>query len=308
MCDLVTYFLDISGMPAHLIWRMIFAFGSLLAFMGLVLRFVTTKDSKKFVKAAKAAKGTRRTFFKDYLRPLLGTALIWLLFDIVEYGLKQNDAAIFAAGDDAPYRQSVLTVFLTRLLVIPSLAFAPWLLKQMSSKHVQLIGFVGCAIVNCVLAFGYFQLKEMTILFDALYILQLSFQSLPGVTTMAIPAEIYPSAVRGMGAAMSAASGKVGATLGSFFFTMLKEQGNIRTIFWVVTCTSTLAVTLTVFLTPHYNGRVLDMAEDLAVQGKTCQACKLLFSGPQAESNGKEVDEESGDGKSEEGADTATAC
>lgn len=234
--------------------------------------------------------------------------MIWLLFDIVEYGLKQNDAAIFAAGDDAPYRQSVLTVFLTRLLVIPSLAFAPWLLKQMSSKHVQLIGFAGCAIMNCVLAFGYFQLKEMTILFDALYILQLSFQSLPGVTTMAIPAEIYPSAVRGMGAAMSAASGKVGATLGSFFFTMLKEQGNIRTIFWVVTCTSTLAVTLTVFLTPHYNGRVLDMAEDLAVQGKTCQACKLLFSGPQAESNGKEVDEESGDGKSEEGADTATAC
>ena len=40
----------------------------------------------------------------------------WCLYDIVEYGLKQNDAAIFDAGSDAPYSQSVLDVFLTRLL------------------------------------------------------------------------------------------------------------------------------------------------------------------------------------------------
>lgn len=47
------------------------------------------------------------------------------------------------------------------------------------------------------------------------YITQLSFQSLPGVTTMAISAEIYPSMVRGTGAGISAACGKLGATLGT---------------------------------------------------------------------------------------------
>lgn len=57
------------------------------------------------------------------------------------------------------------------------------------------------------------------------YIVQLSFQSLPGVTTMAISAEIYPSMVRGTGAGISAACGKVGATLGSYVFSELKLLG-----------------------------------------------------------------------------------
>merc|ERR1712048_166792 len=280
LCDLVTFLLDCSGMQPQYIWRSIFAVGSLLALAGLILRFITTENAGKFTRAAQQVKGTRRNFIRHYWQPLLGTALIWLLFDIVEYGLKQNDAAIFSADSDAPYRTSILTVFVTRVLVIPSLAFAPWLLKRLPSKRVQLIGFLGCMVMNLVLACGYDKLKNMDILFDALYIFQLSFQSLPGVTTMAIPAEIYPSALRGTGAAISAASGKVGATLGSYFFTMLQDKGFINEIFWTVTVTATLACILTMVLTPLHNGATLDKAEDLADQGKLAEAKKVLFSGP----------------------------
>lgn len=46
---------------------------------------------------------------------------------------------------------------------------------------------------------------------------------MPGVTTMAISAEIYPSMVRGTGAGISAACGKVGATVGSYTFSELKK-------------------------------------------------------------------------------------
>merc|ERR1719215_84974 len=280
LCDFVTYSLDLAGVPGWILWRVIFAVGSLLAFIGLILRFMTTKDSASFVKASTRLKGTRTNFIKFYARPLIGTALIWFLFDIVEYGLKQNDAEIFAKNDDGPYRNSVLTVAFTRLLVIPSLAFVPWLLKRWPSKRVQMVGFFGCAIVNFVLATGYFQLREMTILFDALYIVQLSCQSLPGVTTMAIPAEIFPSAVKGTGAAISAASGKLGATCGSFFFTWLKEQDMVRTIFLVVTFTSTVALGLTCLLIPNYNGNTLDAAQKLATEGKLSSACAVLFNGP----------------------------
>merc|ERR1712176_829756 len=166
---------------------------------------------------------------------------------------------------------------------IPSLAFAPWLVKHISSKRVQLIGFFGCAVMNLILACGYRSLKREVILFDALYIFQLSFQSLPGVTTMAIPAEIYPSAVRGTGAAISAASGKVGATLGSYFFTALQAQGYINEIFWTVTGTATLACILTTVLTPLYNGATLDKAQELADQGKLAEAKNVLFAGPHKE-------------------------
>jgi len=206
--------------------------------------------------------------------------LIWFLFDIVEYGLKQNDAAIFSADSDAPYRESILTVFFTRLLVIPSLAFAPWLVKHISSKRVQLIGFFGCAVMNLILACGYQSLKREVILFDALYIFQLSFQSLPGVTTMAIPAEIYPSAVRGTGAAISAASGKVGATVGSYVFTLMENHDQVNEIFWTVTGTATAALVLTLVLIPFYNGATLDKAGALAEEGKLGEAKKCLFQGP----------------------------
>jgi len=84
LCDIVTYLLDLSGMPGQMIWRMIFGIGALLSITGLFLRIVITKDSKKFVAARKKQdKGTRRNFLRCYWRPLLGTALIWILFDIL---------------------------------------------------------------------------------------------------------------------------------------------------------------------------------------------------------------------------------
>ncbi|CAK0902791.1 unnamed protein product [Prorocentrum cordatum] len=205
-------FLDLSGMPHKYVWRSIFGIGAALSLAGLVLRYKTTRDSKKFIKAHKRDKGARRKFLGAYWQPLVGTALVWLLFDIVEYGLKQNDAAIFAADHSGPYRNSILTVLMTRLLAIPSLAVAPVLLQWYPSKFVQIGGFCGCIFANLVLWTQYGWLKQdgavHTFLFDALYIVQLSFQSLPGVTSMAIPAEIFPSAVKGTGAAISAASGK----------------------------------------------------------------------------------------------------
>uniref|UniRef100_A0A7S1WEE9 Major facilitator superfamily (MFS) profile domain-containing protein n=1 Tax=Alexandrium catenella TaxID=2925 RepID=A0A7S1WEE9_ALECA len=273
-------------MAPRYIWRGIFLFGSILCLLGLILRVCTTKDSKKFIKGSKNPKGTRRKFFSCYWKPLLGTALIWCLFDVVEYGLKQNDNAIFKKnsmeGIDPrlKIRHSILKVLVSRVLVIPSLLFAPWLLTKLCSKWVQLIGFLGCLAANLVLALGFHQLKQYEVIFVGLYILQLSFQSLPGVTTMAIPAQIYPSVVRGTGAAISAACGKVGAVIGSFFFTYLKDAKQINTIFWVVTIQAGAALLLTAVLTPHYNGVTLDLAEGQAIDGKVKEAVRTLYSGP----------------------------
>jgi PHS family inorganic phosphate transporter-like MFS transporter len=298
LCDLVTYLLDLSGMPSQHIWRAIFAFGAALSFIGLFLRFFTTRDSEKHIRAVESEKVTRTrtgksarwSFLGAYWKPLLGTASIWLLFDIVEYGLKQNDAAIFSEDKSGPYRNSVLTVFFTRLLVLPSLAIAPLLLKLTRSKWVQAGGFCGCILANLTLAMFYTQLHKEdlahVVSFDSLYIVQLSFQSLPGVTTMAIPAEIFPSTVKGTGAGISAASGKVGAVLGSYFFTMMKNNGHIEKIFWVVACTSAFALVLTLLLTPLYSGETIDRAEALAADGQMKEACKILYSDPQGHEKG----------------------
>jgi len=303
LCPLVTYLMDVGGVPSNLLWRWIFGVGSILSAFGLVLRILTTKDSEKFKEGKAAEKAHKENTFSllaPYWRPLLGTAGCWFLFDIVEYGLKQNDAAIFDAGNDAPYSQSVMDVFLTRLLVIPSLIFAPWLLTRTSSKRVQFIGFVGCGVANLILAMAYKPLKEITPLFFTLYILQLSFQSLPGVTTMAISAEIYPSMVRGTGAGISAAMGKVGATVGSYFFSELKNQGYFGGIFWAVTATFVVALILTLVAIPYYNGHTLDAADTLARDGKPQEAVKVLFSGPMNHDGTKSAGYESDQVESDE--------
>lgn len=291
LCPLVTYFMDVAGVPANRLWRWIFGVGAMLSFFGLILRYYVTKDSVKFTEAKLAEKANRRSsasILSPYWRALVGTAGCWLLFDVVEYGLKQNDAAIFSVDADGPYSDSVMTVFFTRLLVIPSLAFAPWLLTQVSSKRVQLIGFLGCMMTNIVLAIGARGLKQETLVFDALYILQLSFQSLPGVTTMAISAEIFPSAVRGTAAGISAASGKIGAMMGSYVFSELKNKHEITAIFWSVVGTMMLATLLTQLAIPLYNGNTIDLADSLAREGKVREAVKMLYSGPKT-TEGKEV-------------------
>ena len=283
LCPLVTYIMEVAGVPHELLWRWIFGVGVILSALGLVLRYLTIQNSQKFVESKKAERkhhDSTWSILSPYWRALLGTAGCWFLFDIVEYGLKQNDAAIFSENVSASYAESILQVLWSRLLVIPSLIFAPWFLTKVSSKKVQLLGFIGCGVANLILAVAYEELREFSTLFFLFYILQLSFQSLPGVTTMAISAEIYPSMVRGAAAGISAACGKLGATVGSYFFSELRNLGEIRGIFWTVFATSALAMLLTALSTPYYNGNTLDEADELARDGKPRQAVKMLYSGP----------------------------
>lgn len=265
------------------VWRGTFLVGAVLALVGLVLRILTTQDSDKFKEAsAQREKAGMSTWvaLRACAKPLCGTALAWLLYDIIEYGLKQNDAAIFSASTD-DYKASVMTVFLTRILVIPSQLVAAYLPKLVYIKWIQMIGFAGCAVVNLILALWYPELHlSKTLFFDTLYIVQLSFQSFLGVTTMAIPAEIFPSAFKGAAHGISAAMGKVGATVGSYTFSTLNHHGYIQSIFAIVTAVSILATIVTMVLTPHYNGNTLDQVEELAHSGDTAKAVKTLYSGP----------------------------
>lgn len=61
-------------------------------------------------------------------------------------------------------------MFFTRLLVIPSLIVAPWLLTKTSSRRVQFIGFAGCAVINLLLAVAYEPLQKIHWFFITLYL------------------------------------------------------------------------------------------------------------------------------------------
>ena len=50
----------------------------------------------------------------------------------------------------------------------------------------------------------------------------------PGVTTYAIPAELFPTAARATCHGLSAATGKLGAAIGSYAFGSLIDQIGLR--------------------------------------------------------------------------------
>mmetsp|Transcript_102897 Transcript_102897/g.286565 ORF Transcript_102897/g.286565 Transcript_102897/m.286565 type:complete len:456 (-) Transcript_102897:155-1522(-) len=300
-CPLIVYILLKVLGEGHdeFVWRATFGVGAFFALTGLILRVMVTKDSAKFKEAKEAREeGDIPPWAALAAAPLAGTAFCWFLYDVVEYGLKQNDASIFKkAGEGEPYSKSVLAVFFSRLLVIPSLVAASFMPKMFAIKWMQLAGFAGCAAINFILMLKYDELKHGSeLLFGALYVIQLSFQSLPGVTTMAVPAEIFPAAYKGTAHGVSAAMGKVGATVGSYFFANLAHHGNFSGIFGVVFGTSLFAALLTMGLTPNYNGNTLDKMEQLARAGQESRAVKMLYSGPQKSKvfrTGEQDDEDS---------------
>jgi len=83
---------------------------------------------------------------------------------------------------------------------------------------------------------------------------------------MAVPADIFPSSVRGTCHGISAVSGKVGAIFGSYYFDFIKEDGYsgimsehpIQYIFIIVTIACVCGLYVTVFFTPKYDGPALE--------------------------------------------------
>ena len=60
-----------------------------------------------------------------------------------------------------------------------------------------------------------------------------------------------------------------------------KNLGLIATIFWVVVITSILALLLTLYAIPLYNGLSLDAADALAREGKLQDAVQVLYAPPE---------------------------
>jgi MFS family permease len=249
----------------QIIWRGTFGVAAVLAFVCLVLRILITKDSENFTRSKVQ---TPMRLVSKYWRPLLSTALSWFMYDVVEYGLKNNDVTIFSKGTTV--RQGLVASFESLTLSLPFLICAALFVGKFATKYAQLLGFFALIWLNGVIAtFDKDQQKLHRGLFKGLYITQTGFQAFPGITTIAIPADIFPNSVRGTCHGMSAVSGKIGAIFGSYYFDAIKEpdyDGIMHSrptqyIFIVVTIACVLGFFVTLFLTPKYDAPAL-MAMD----------------------------------------------
>ncbi|CAI0381770.1 unnamed protein product [Linum tenue] len=89
----------------------------------------------------------------------------------------------------------------------------------MGRKKIQLLGFFGMTVSMCVLATWYNYWLRHYVGFLVFYGLSFFFANFgPDATTFVVPAEIFPTRLRSTCHGISAAAGKAGAIVGAFGF------------------------------------------------------------------------------------------
>jgi PHS family inorganic phosphate transporter-like MFS transporter len=162
------------------------------------------------------------SYFTQYRNgsALFATMISWFLLDFAFYGLALNNAIIleaigYSTGPNV-YRVLLATCLGNLILVcagsMPGYLLTVLTIDSLGRKPIQIGGFAILTLIFCVIGFGYNSLGRASLL--ALYILaQVFFNFGPNSTTFVVPGECFPTRYRSTCHGLSAACGKLGATV-----------------------------------------------------------------------------------------------
>ncbi|KAK9067549.1 hypothetical protein SSX86_011660 [Deinandra increscens subsp. villosa] len=192
---------------------------------------ITKKDTNSF-----------GLFSKEFLRRhglhLLGTTTTWFLLDIAFYSQNLFQKDVFSAIKWLPdaknmsaieevYKIARAQTLIALCSTVPGYWFTVALIDRMGRFAIQLMGFIMMSIFMFALAIPYHHWKqsENKMGFVVMYSLTFFFANFgPNATTFIVPAEIFPARLRSTCHGISAASGKLGAIVGSFGFLYLSQS------------------------------------------------------------------------------------
>ncbi|MFP4154483.1 MAG: MFS transporter [Halothiobacillaceae bacterium] len=168
-------------------------------------------------------------------RATLFASVPWFLQDLGTYGIGIFTPTILAAliGID-PHAQNVAGLIhsdiqaakgaaLLDLLLIVGIAFAVFLSDRFGRIRLQVIGFIGCAVGLGLAAAsaGFSGMTATVLIFAGFMLFNFMTNMGPNAQTYLIAGEVFPTHLRGKGAGLAAAIGKVGAVLTAFLFPIL---------------------------------------------------------------------------------------
>ena len=163
---------------------------------------------------------------------LFATMASWFLVDFAFYGLGLNNATVLAvvgysSGSNVYeilFNAAVGNLILVCAGAIPGYLLSVCMVDSLGRRPIQIGGFIILTLIFSIIGFGYNSLNKATLL--ALYILaQLFFNFGPNSTTFIIPGECFPTRYRSTCHGLSAASGKLGATIAQVIAQPLLRKG-----------------------------------------------------------------------------------
>jgi PHS family inorganic phosphate transporter-like MFS transporter len=213
-----------------------------------------------------------RNFFKWVSHPtnakhLFATAYTWFALDVAWYGLTLNQGTILTAigfGKGVDIYDHYYLIALGGLAIVmmgtvPGYFVTVATIERLGRKPIQFLGFAVITLILMILAiFWEFMLNNKIVFVILFGISQFFFNFGPNVTTFVIPAELFPTRFRSTCHGISAASGKLGAIVGTLlvapFYT--NNERVVLLVFAFVMASGFMAT----FLLPETKG--LDLHDD----------------------------------------------
>jgi PHS family inorganic phosphate transporter-like MFS transporter len=203
-------------------------------------------------------------FLHRYWKTLIVTAGSWFLLDVAFYGTGIYSGAIVSSIIPVSSSLPVSSQLFNKILESGVPFFVGFfgyftavaLLDRLGRKITQLQGFIAMALLYA--AVSYFAMTKGTSITGflipssfalALYALTFFFIDFgPNTTTFVVPAEVYPTKHRTTGHGISAAAGKLGAALTTFYFPALLLNIGVKGILEMLAVVSIVGALLTLGL------------------------------------------------------------
>ena len=258
----VSYFI-FSYYPHIDAWRLMFAFGAVPALVVLLLRsklpesFVWQANQRITMQDKKIQTGYRPLFNPRYLKATIGLCLSWALMDISYYSVGLFTPDILSAlhlatsGNFITDTKKIVenTIFLNVFVALGAF-ISIFVIDKVPRVGLQKMGFLGAFLGLFMISASYY--LKITPIYPVIFAGFLTYNVFvnmgPGATTYLLPAEIYPSRIRGTGHGLASGIAKLGAFIGTIFLPQFQHLFGIHITMFVLSFTLLLGYFFTTLL------------------------------------------------------------
>ena len=262
-------------------WRLMFAFGALPAVVALFLRsklpesFVWKASRRLAMQDQKNKIGYGPLFRSPYLKATIALSLSWALMDVSYYSIGLftpdilNAMHMATSGNFINDTKTIVknTIFLNSFVALGAL-ISIFVIDRVSRVSLQKFGFFGAFLGLLILSLSYY--LKITPIYPIIFACFLTYNVFinmgPGTTTYLLPAEIYPSSIRGTGHGLASGIAKLGAFIGAILLPELQETVGIHVTLFLLSLTLLVGYALTALLKSYSLDVVNEAADDTCLQ------------------------------------------
>ena len=162
----------------------------------------------------------------------------WFVFDVALYGMELFGSSILSKLEstddvvDYDIRENILSKQLIAVSIgIPACIASIYTLQAIGSKKLQILGFLVMMVTFLIFACLITPLDHNP---DALYgiycLILFSVNFGPILTTFILPSQVFPKEIRTTFNGIAAASGKLGAVVGSYLFSIIADVSSFPVV------------------------------------------------------------------------------